>query len=373
MLLALLPAALWLSATSVQACHAGQGYDGPPARPRPSEIILPAPGLAQNTARFTDEELARLNAAVDRISTQAPDWSLSVSRTDGAAWSHNPEGRVFAAASIGKSMTAALVFQLIEEGRLSAEDTLDAWRPDLPHAELVTIDDLLSHRSGYFIATDSPGSAPQSPDQLYARLQQDGVLFCPGTNWAYSNVGYMLLGDIIAATEGRSFAESLEARVLTPLGLEQTYAVETGRIRPDLIPGHHDGQVLPTADYAWPYAAAPVLSTAEDMVIWWRALLSGAVISEASLEQMSAEGWPLFGHDQLSYGRGVQIADFPVGPGAMLMHSGGITGFVSVVAWSPRHNVYVAAMANEKTTSAEAALWALMQALDAELPHEANN
>lgn len=371
MLVALLTA-LSLAAQLEPLCHHGQHYDGPASRARPSDIVLPVRAGQQTGASFNAEENARLDAAADRIAAYGADWSLSVRRIDGAHWSRSPEGKVFAAASITKSMTAAMIYQLIEEGRLDPDQTLDHWRADLPHADLITLDDLLSHRSGYFLRADGPLGAYAPPEASYQRLHSDGVVFCPGTSWAYSNIGYMLLGDIIAATDGNSFDASLAARILEPLLLSRTRLAQPDHRDPELVAAHVNGEEAATeADYAGPYASGAVLSTAEDLTLWWQALMGGAVVSPASLDHMTHQAWPLFGHEQMGYGRGVQIADFPVGPGPLVMHSGGVTGFVSVVAWLPRHGVFVAAMTNEQTSSAEAALWALVQALNAENPDEA--
>ncbi|MEQ8406318.1 MAG: serine hydrolase domain-containing protein [Oceanicaulis sp.] len=296
---------------------------------------------------------AALTEAADGFADRAPAWSLAVVGPD-VTWTATrgaPAQARFAAGSIGKSMTAAIVFQLIEEGRLSLQDTVSVWRPDLPNAGAVTLDHLLTHRSGYALQRDMPPGEYAPPEAAFARLKQVGAVFEPGAGWAYSNVGYMLLGDIIAKVEGEPYAAVLQRRILGPLDLSQTHILRPGAPDPMMVAG--------------PYAAAPVSSTAADLVAWWRALLAGEVVGQASLDRMTAQAWPMFGAAKMGYGRGVQIADVEPGPGPLILHSGGVNGFAATLAWSPRHQVFVSVLVNEQSVPAEAALWALIQALDA--------
>ena len=171
----------------------------------------------------------------------------------------------------------------------------------------------------------------------------------------------MLLGHIIEALDGHPYEASLQARILDPLGLTETHILRPHQPDPALVAGHVNGEPVQGADYASPYSAAPVSTTAGDLIRWWRALLSGAVVSEESLAVMTEAGWPIFGNEHMSYGRGVQLSHMDTGPGAMLMHSGGIVGFTASVAWLPEHDVFAAVLVSEQSVPAEAALWRLVQ------------
>jgi len=261
-------------------------------------------------------------------------------------------------------MTAVLVFKAIEAGQLSLTDPIDQWFPDLPRANEVTIEHLLTHRSGYFIPADGPLSGPyQAPEKDFEKLKDIGLAFCPGHGWAYSNVAYQLLGRIIERVSGQSYADRLTTEILEPLALTETRVLMPNSPDPEMVQGHQGGEPVGPVDYASPFAAAPVVSTAPDLLRYWQALLSGELISEASLKRMMDPAWPMFGNPQMRYGAGIQVADVP-GPGAMLMHSGGITGFSATVAWLADYDVWVAVMTNEREVPAEAAMWALVQALN---------
>lgn len=354
-------------------CHSRQGYEGPPPRQRPAEASVPvqAPPFVPADLTLTNT----LDRAAMGFAGRAPAWSLAVARPGRGLWSQTigaEPGARFHAASIGKSMTAAVILQLVEEGRLTLDDTLDTWFADLPNAALVTIDHLLSNRSGYFLQREEP-QGPTSgdditPEATFKRLHSGGVLFCPGTNWAYSNVGYMLLGRIIEMVDGQSFEAALTHRLLEPLGLRDTLVLTPETADPRLVDGHDGGAPVDGPRPGQGFAAAPVATTAEDLVRWWRALLTGEVVSAQTLDLMTRRSWPLFGSETLSYGRGMQIAHFNDGPGPMIMHSGGIDGFSATVAWLPAHNSFAAVLVNDRSVPAEAALWALVRALPAAPP-----
>jgi len=308
-----------------------------------------------------------LTEASKRFADRAPAWSLAVASPRLGLWQAHigdSDNARFAAASIGKSMTAVLVFRAIEAGLLSLTDPIDRWFPDLPAADQVTIEHLLTHRSGYFIPADGPLSGPyQAPEKAFEKLQKSELAFCPGQGWAYSNVAYQLLGRIIEGVSGQSYADQLHTEIIEPLALTNTKVLRPNTADPLLVQGHHAGQPVGPVDYASAFAAAPVVSTAPDLLRYWRALLGNELVSQASLERMIDPAWPMFGDPQMRYGAGIQVAEVP-GPGLMLMHSGGITGFSATVAWLLDHDVWVAVMTNEKQVPAEAAMWALAQALN---------
>lgn len=315
-----------------------------------------------------DEAVAqRLDSAAAQFADRAPSWSLAMAGPKLGVWTKTigaKDNARFAAASIGKSMTAVLLFQLIEDGKLALTDPIATWFPKLPEAQSITIEHLLTHRSGYFIEAKGPLSGPyQAPQAEIDKLMDQSVLFCAGQGWAYSNVGYQLLGLILEAVTGQSYRNLLEQNIIEPLGLNETHVNVPGEQHPLMVKGHHGGEEVGLVDYASAYAAGPVSSTAADLVRYWQALLTGQLIKTSSLKAMVSPAWPMFGNPQMAYGSGIQVAHIPDGPGAMLMHSGGITGFSATVAWLADYQVFVAVLANERQVPAEAALWALVRSL----------
>lgn len=326
------------------------------------------PGASKPWPEATQaQQIQALTEASAGFADRAPAWSLAVASPSLGLWQTQiggGENARFAAASIGKSMTAVLVFKAIEAGQLSLTDPIDQWFPNLPAADEVTIEHLLTHRSGYFIPADGPLSGPyRAPEKDFEKLKDIGLAFCPGHGWAYSNVAYQLLGRIVETVSEQGYAELLRTEILEPLALTDTQVLVPNTPDSLMVQGHQGGEPVGPVDYASAFAAAPVVSTAPDLLRYWQALLSGELISEASLNRMMDPAWPMFGNPQMRYGAGIQVGDVP-GPGAMLMHSGGITGFSATVAWLADYDVWVAVMTNERQVPAEAAMWALVQALN---------
>ena len=134
---------------------------------------------------------------------------------------------------VTKSFTATVVLQLVGEKRLRLGDTVERWLPGaIPNGGAVTIRQLLNHTSGiYDYAADPLYLAPYSagdlthifePDALVQIAADHGPLFAPGSALTYSNTNYLLLGKIVEAATGKSFASELRTRIFKPLGLHHT-------------------------------------------------------------------------------------------------------------------------------------------------------
>jgi D-alanyl-D-alanine carboxypeptidase len=274
----------------------------------------------------------------------------------------------FQVASTAKTFTAAVVLQLVDEGKLKLDDTIDKWFPDAPNANLTTIEQLLRHTSGLvsFNALPSLGTAYRTPAEVIALGTSQKPQFCPGTNWSYTNTGYAMLGVIVEKVDGAPFADVLTKRLIKPLSLTHTVMRKPGVELP-VATGHAAGRPVDAPDqYATPYAAGALASTAGDLAVFWHALLAGKVLPGEAVHRMFT-GMPAmlgpYAGSNAFYGMGVQLYDVPDGPGLMLGHSGGIEGFTSIVAYVPADDVYIAVSFNEKKVPAEAGLWALLRAV----------
>jgi CubicO group peptidase (beta-lactamase class C family) len=135
---------------------------------------------------------------------------------------------VSALGSVTKSFTAVVIMQLVEEGKLSLDDTIDTWFPDQPNADEITVRMLLSHTSGLanYISGDNslePRWAREyAPSELVAEANRLGPVDEPGSSIAhYSNTNYILLGLIIEAITGNSLHEEIRSHHRT-LDLEHT-------------------------------------------------------------------------------------------------------------------------------------------------------
>ncbi|GAB3578501.1 serine hydrolase domain-containing protein [Amycolatopsis endophytica] len=254
-------------------------------------------------------------------------------------------GDQFRAASQTKTFVAAVVLQLVDEGRIVLDEPIETYLPGVVQGNgydgnAITVRQLLRHTSG--IARDVSG-AQRDPDGTFrlAELVRAGLtqppLFAPGTGWSYSNVGYHVLGMLIEQVTGTSAADAVNTRIVQPLGLTRTKypaAAETGLEAP-YAHGYSGGRLGPF--YFWtdvtiadttPWATAgAVVSTEEELAEFMQALADGRVMSAAARAEMRATVPSDLG-DGLSYGLGLIRMDLTCG-GAAWGHAGTVPGYSS--------------------------------------------
>lgn len=264
----------------------------------------------------------------------------------------------FRIASLGKQFTAACILLLQERGRLNVHDPVSRYLSGLPTAwQAITVHQLLTHTSGIPNYTSSPeigklnrtGATPQQLIELVAGKPLD---FIPGTNWSYSNTGYILLGMIIEKISGQSYAGFLKTNILEPLRMSDSgYDTARNIIKErasgyDMIDGH-----LANADFidmSIPFSAGGIYSTAEDMYRWNEALTeNGKLLSLDSLKQMFTE-YPEAVHEGQHYGYGVVISRLKFGK-LLYYHGGGVEGFSSSIQRYPNDRVCIVILSNLAT------------------------
>lgn len=252
---------------------------------------------------------------------------------------------VYRIGSVTKTFTATLIFQLIEEGRLSLSTQLSEYYPEIPQADAITIEHLLRHQSGLFNFTNAEDytewmTEERTKEQMLDLFRNQETQFEPGEKVSYSNTNYVLLGYILEDITGRSYARLLEQRIAGPLGLERTYF--GGKINTEegeAASFHYDGDQwtkLPETNMFIPHGAGAIVSTTEDMLVFIRSLFNGELVSQESLDKMTGLqqrfGMGLFGipfYDKTAYG-----------------HTGGIDGFQSNLAYFPEQEVGIAFAGN---------------------------
>ena len=198
----------------------------------------------------------------------------------------------FAIGSNTKTMVAVVVLQLVEEGRLSLDDTVEQWKPGLVEAgDRITVEDLLSHRSGLFDTINHRGSPGWDVDLTDAHLRallDHRLTDPPGTTSRYSNSNYWVLGKIIEAATSRPLGRELQQRVFDPAGME-TAALATDLDRERRMPRGYDedDHDITPGDVSGAWAAGGVVATAEDLAAFYRALFSNQLISQESVDDMT--------------------------------------------------------------------------------------
>lgn len=244
----------------------------------------------------------------------------------------------FRIGSVTKQFTAALILQLVEEGKLKLDGKITDYLPDYRKdtGSKVTIHHLLNHTSGIpsytnakFFREDSRNY--YSVKDFVKKFASGDLEFEPGTKFVYNNSGYFLLGAIIEEVTGKSYAEVLKERILDPVGMTNTgyddhTAIIEKRARgyektPD---GFRNAAYL---DMSLPYAAGSMYSTVEDLHKWDQALYGNKVLSEESKQKMFTPGLE-------KYGYGFFINETKIGETdkneKVIQHGGGINGFNSL-------------------------------------------
>ncbi len=250
----------------------------------------------------------------------------------------------FRLGSITKQFTSMLIMQLVEAGKLKLDGKITDYLPDYPKAtgDRVTIHHLLTHTSGIPSYTNFPtffaqmSRDPATPTEFIKKFSELSLEFEPGTRFAYNNSGYFLLGAIIEKLTGKSYAEVLQANILTPLNMRDTGFDLPGPILTKRASGYEkrgSGYVnTPYLDMSLPYAAGSMYSTVEDLYKWDQALYTDKLISakaKATLYTPFLDGY--------AYGWGVGKEKIGQHADSLLVisHGGGINGFNTIIKRLP--------------------------------------
>jgi len=238
--------------------------------------------------------------------------------------------------SVTKTFVATVVLQLAAEGRLGLDDPIERRLPGLvPGGAVITIRQLLSHTSGLpdyaddvFVRGlfDDPRRT-WAPRELISRATTHPPLFAPGAGFAYSSTGYIALGLIVEAATGRPLADEVRRRIVAPLHLRAT-SLDAG---PRIAGRHEHGYTryhgarkpLDISDigqsFAW--AAGALVSTADDLARFYRALLGGRLLPPRLLAAMR----PALPFDGQRWGLG--LVETPHGCGPSWGHGGETLGY----------------------------------------------
>ncbi len=195
---------------------------------------------------------------------------------------------VFELASLTKHMTALLVLELAEDGRLSLDDTLDMHLTNIPEAwRPITIDQLMAHMGGLAHRFEArPGGEfllRYSTEAMLESAMATPMVSEPGTDWNYSDQGYFLLGLVIEAVTGHSFDNQLQATFFAPLEMDNTRMLDQSAIVPHRAEGYgvYDGE-LARNRRVWQFELTPhfgVTSSLSDLMVWERELTAPAVLN----------------------------------------------------------------------------------------------
>ena len=237
-------------------------------------------------------------------------------------------------ASLTKAFTALACVQLQEAGELSLDDPITRFLPEVTHAErdgvAITIRHLLAHTAGVpdfigFYDVENPLTYPRTFDQLLGDILERELEFTPGSQYAYSNSGYIYAGLIIERASGQTYEAYLREHILDPAGMADTFIVDAPEPAPPLATGYADfnGQLFPVSnfgrvDLVW--SAGGLTSTLDDLLRWHETLLTETLAPRAAIEAMY-QPTPV----TPEYGLGWEITD--VGGHHSIGHEGHTIGY----------------------------------------------
>lgn len=375
-------------------CGASDPSPAPATLPPVATLPPPATATAPPTTRLSpaptfdhsprpapaDAELApRLRVLLDDWLTdsETPGGVLAVRLADGrtavvsSGWRDvdgdqpvEPTDR-FRIGSITKTYVAALVLSLADDGLVELDAELATYLPDAPHADQVTIRQLLAHTSGLpdlFLLSEyqtavfiSAGRRWQPADALEL-VRGEPLEFEPGSSWAYSNTNYLVLGLVAEEVGGASLAELLRARVIEPSGLTDTFLEEMEPGPAVVVAGHHDldGDGDHDSLTGIPYtalvtsgaAAGGLSSSGLDVLDFAAALFGGRLLSASGLAEMLTPS-PHYAAYGLGIGR--LVTDGGVAWG----HTGALPGFSAVFAGSLEDGGTIVVLGNRSGADAE--------------------
>jgi len=262
---------------------------------------------------------------------------------------------VYEIGSITKQFTSSGIMRLVERGKVSLDDPISKYVPDLPaHEQNVKIRQLLNHTSGVHNYTSSPEwmktwKEDYTPRQIVGFVDKDSLDFPSGTRYSYSNTGYVLLGMVIEKASGQTYANFVQREFFGPLGLTQTTYCPSHPTDAHYAVGYQmKGDTMRVADYlsmTHPFSAGAICSTVRDLVKWQRARMDGKVVSAKSFEQMTTPD-SLPGGRRMNYGFGLTVGQ--VGNKKMVAHGGGIFGFTTAGVFIPEDQINVAVFTNSE-------------------------
>ena len=239
-------------------------------------------------------------------------------------------------ASLTKAFVSVVILQLESERRLDIDDAVEKFFPGVvPGGATITLRELMNHTSGlfdytldtdFFDAVFANPSRAWTPRELLAYAFKHPPLFPPGSNYAYSNTNYILLGLVTESVGGKSLAQQLQERVFAPLGLASTSLPLGIDLAADFVHGYVKLGTAPLLDAtpllspSWAWAAGGIVSNANDVTKFYRGLLTGKLLPATQLDEMETPA-----QNAGTYGLGIDNTFTTCG--RALGHRGDFTGW----------------------------------------------
>jgi D-alanyl-D-alanine carboxypeptidase len=264
-------------------------------------------------------------------------------------------------ASITKTFTATAILQLVEEGKLSKTDKLSKWYPDFPNSEKITIEHLLRMQSGI----DDPDYEDiirryTSPEEVIEASAERGYLFgTPSQRNQYTNVNYVILGEIISKVSGKDTGDQITEGILKPLGMKHTLYPTNNNLPGDLHgyslnPSTGGLKEVTNLNPTATGGAASMISDISDLKTWAKAVCTGRLLKpetqRARLETEPIEGLG----NSAEYGEGIWKV------GTFCGHDGAIDGFSAQMWYLPEEDATIVVNVNRLDSYSESPAEAIL-------------
>ena len=355
----------------------------------------PGSAIASQNLKHIDQ--AELQAMVDKtarellipgvvvvLRTPQGEFAVTYGTTLLGAKSPPSADTYFRAASNTKTMTSAVILQLAQEGKLSLDDPVSKYVAGVPNGDKITLAELLEMRSGLYNYTDGAeisASMDHDPARVWTAAELLAIAFAhppnapPGTAFEYNNTNYLLLGLVAEKVDGKPLAQSMQDRLFGPLHLQHTLfpapsvnalpapyshgylygsasvaMVGTPAYSPEVQAAARTGTLLPKdytdVNHSFAEGAGAVISTANDLATWIKALVSGRVLNAAYqrrwLDSLQPEDPSKPKGQKYGYG----IVQISWGPNTIYFHGGETPGYNSFMGHDPKNDVTLVVWTN---------------------------
>jgi CubicO group peptidase (beta-lactamase class C family) len=266
---------------------------------------------------------------------------------------------VFSIGSISKQFTVAGIMLLVQDGKLSLDDRVGKYLPELSQANDVTVRELLSHTAGYqdFWPEDYSPVAfrkPTTPLAIAHKWGEKKLDFPPGTAWQYSNTGFAIAALIAEKAGGVRFYDLLKQRIFVPLGMKSVVDYNAVGVPPGGPTGYEryafsPPRPAPLDRPGWSFGSGELAMTAHDLALWDISVINRSLLAPASYEAMETET-KLKNGKGTGYGLGIDVGT--KGGHRFFEHSGEETGFVAENLVFPDDHDAVVVLTNQDASRA---------------------
>jgi D-alanyl-D-alanine carboxypeptidase len=259
----------------------------------------------------------------------------------------------YAVGSVSKQFTAAAILLIAEQGKLSLDDKVSKYFPDLTRANEITVRELLSHTSGYEDYAPQDYMIPEwikptTPEAVLDQWAKKPLDFDPGTRWQYSNTNYVLAGRIFEKASGQQLMPFLKEKLFDPLGMTTAGDCSVDKTPEDAAAytRYALGPARPALreGAGWYFAAGELCMTPSDLARWDSAFLHKRILSAQSYAEFTKEVLLKEG-DYTHYALGLQLGQHNNIP--VVYHGGEVSGFLTLNQVFPTREAAVIVCSNE--------------------------